>query len=110
MALPSPKPIQIPSYHGDTGETGVRRCEVFFQSVAEIDARIRDRCAVVDGALLTDHRTGAQFALRDAMRILGSAQGVDVFGMTGRIVALSELLSLGATLSATALRIGNVEY
>lgn len=110
MSLPSQSRSQFPSYPDDTGDTGVRRREIFFQSVAEIETRVRERRAVLDGAILKVAGTGAQFVLRDAMRILGSAQGVDVFGMTGRIVAISELLSLGATVSATTVRFGNVEY
>ena len=84
--------------------------EVFFQSVTDVESRVRERRAVLHGAILTVAGTGAQYVLRDAFRILGSAQGVDVFGMTGRVVAISELLSLGATVSATTVRFGNVEY
>lgn len=104
------KPSRFPSYPDDSGDTGVRRREVFFQSVADIEARVRDRRAVLDGAVLTVAGTGAQFVLRDAMRILGSARGADAFGMTGRIVAVSELLAMGATISAMTLRFGSVEY
>lgn len=110
MSLPSPKPSRFPSYPDDNGDTGVRRREVFFQSLADIETRVRDRRAVLEGAILTAASTGEQYVLRDAMRVLGSAQGADVFGMTGRIVAISELLSMGASVSATTLRIGNVEY
>jgi len=110
MSPLSSKPSRFPSYPDDTGDTGVRRREVFFQSLADIDTRVRDRRAVLEGAILTATSTGEQYVLRDAMRILGSARGADIFGMTGRIVAISELLSMGASVSATTLRIGNVEY
>lgn len=115
MSPLSPRPTfsSYPEDSGDshdTGDTGVRRREVFFQSVADIDRRVRERRASLDGAILTVAGTGARFVLRDAMRILGSAQGADVFGMTGRVVALSELLSLGASISASTLRFGSVEY
>ncbi len=109
MSLPSPRPSQFPSYPDDSGDTGVRRREVFFQSVADIEARVRSRRATLDGAILTV-ANGSKFALRDAMRVLGSSRGPDVFGMTGRVVALSELLSMGASVSPTSLLIGNVEY
>ncbi len=111
MSPASTKRSRFPSYPDDTGDdTGVRRREVLFQSVPEIEAHVRERRATLDGALLTVHESGARFVLRDAVRILGSARGADVFGMTGRIVPISELLSLGASVSATTLRIGNVEY
>ena len=111
MALPSPRPSRFPSQPPDEGgDTGVRRREVFFQSAADVEAQVRDRRAMLDGALLTVASTGVRFVLRDAMRILGADRGVDVFGMTGRIVAVSELLTMGAVLSANALRIGTVKY
>lgn len=115
MSPLSPRPT-FPSYPEDSGDphdagdTGVRRREVFFQSVADIDRRVRERRASLDGAILTVAGTDARFVLRDAMRILGSARGADVFGMTGRVVAISELLSLGASVSANTLRFGSVEY
>jgi hypothetical protein len=111
MSFPSPKPNRFPSQPPEEGgDTGVRRREVFFQSGSDVEARVRDRRALVDGAILTVVSTGARFVLRDAMRILGAERGVDVFGMTGRIIAMSELLAMGAILSATALRIGTVKY
>ena len=111
MALPSPRPSRFPSHPPDEGgDTGVRRRELFFQSVADVDAQVRDRRARLDGAILTVASTGVRFVLRDAMRVLGAERGVDVFGMTGRIIAVAELLAMGATLSANALRIGTVKY
>ncbi|HNT00101.1 MAG TPA: hypothetical protein PLJ27_17315 [Polyangiaceae bacterium] len=109
MIHPSPHPSRFPSYPEDTNDTGVRQRTIFFQSVADIDARVRTQRASLDGALLTV-ANGSRFVLRDALRVLGSSKGHDVFGMTGRIMPLSELLTMGATLSSSTLQIGNVHY
>ncbi len=70
MIHPSPHPSRFPSYPEDTNDTGVRQRTIFFQSVADIDARVRTQRASLDGALLTV-ANGSRFVLRDALRVLG---------------------------------------
>ena len=111
MALPSFKPSSSPSYPDDSADTGVRRREVFFLSQHQIDGQVRGGGAQLEGSVLTNTATGQRYVVQDGMRVLGPrGRGVDLFGMTGRIVALAELLNLGATLSIEALRLGNVQY
>lgn len=111
MALPSPRPSRFPSYPDDPGDTGVRRREVYFLAQSKVDAQVRDRSITVDGSVLTVTATGEQLAVRDAIRILGPrGRGIDMFGMTGRILPISELLALGASVSIDSVRIGTVDY
>jgi hypothetical protein len=105
-----PFPSHVDESNQDVSETGIRKREVVFQSVTEISRRVRERRAILDGSVLTSVDTGVRFVLQDAMRILGVSKGADVFGMTGRIVPLSELLSLGAFVSADTARFGSTEY
>jgi|GEM_PF-652218 len=92
----------------------VKKCVEYFQSNLEIDSKVRFHCATISGSVLT-HDDGAKFALRDAVRFLGPSlsgpgKNSDIFGMTGRIVPLSELLASGATLSSSLVKIGSLEY
>ncbi|MCU0690266.1 MAG: hypothetical protein MUF54_02575 [Polyangiaceae bacterium] len=110
MSLPSPLRSHFPSAPDSGGETGVRRRDVFFLSVIDLEQQIRDRNAVLDGSILSLADTGERYVVRDAVRVLGPVQGTDVFGMTARIVPIAELLAMGATLSAHTMRIGRMQY
>ncbi len=111
MALPSPRPSRFPSYPEDTSDTGVRRREVYFLAQSTLDGRLRERKVTIDGSVLTVVANGERLAVRDAMRILGPrGRGVDMFGMTGRILPLADLLNMGASLTVDTVRLGSVEY
>lgn len=111
MSSPSPTPSRFPSYPDDNTDTGVHRREVFFLSLAALESKTRDRSVMVDGSILTLRSSGQRYAVREAMRVLGPAgRGMDIFGMTGKVLTLQELLSSGATLSSNSMRIGAVEY
>jgi len=111
MALPSPRPSRFPSYPEDTSDTGVRRREVYFLAQSTLDGRLRERKVTIDGSVLTVVANGERLAVRDAMRILGPrGRGVDMFGMTGRILPLADLLNMGASVTIDTVRLGSVEY
>jgi len=60
---------------------------------------------------MRENGSDERFILRDAFRILGPVgMEPDAFGMTGREMTLSELLSMGATVNAHTIRIGAVQY
>jgi hypothetical protein len=111
MALPSRNPSSsIPCYN-DVPDTNVRRRDGRFISQVDVDAWVRDRRAVVQGSVLTVASSGERYVLRDAVRVLAPRdRSVDVFGMTGRVVAVSELLNMGSTLSSWSLRVGTSDY
>jgi hypothetical protein len=110
MPMPSRAPSTLPSYQ-DLTDTNVRRRDSRFLAQADLDAWVRDKSATLQGPLLVIVRTNEHFVLRDAVRVLGPrGRGVDVFGMTGRVMALSELIATGATVNATTARLGTVEY
>jgi hypothetical protein len=111
MVVPSKNPpASLPCY-SELPDTSVRRRDARFVSQTDLDSWQRDRRATVDGPVLTLASGGQRYVLHDAARILGPrGPSADLFGMTGRIVAVSELLSLGASLSACSARIGNAEY
>jgi hypothetical protein len=72
---------------------------------------VRNRIATIDGCILRQNGSEDRFILRDAVRVLGPVgMGPDVFGMTGRELPLSELLTMGATVNAHTVRIGAVQY
>ncbi len=111
MALPSPRPSRLPSYPDDADETGVRRREVYFLAQSALDAQLGERSLLLDGSVLTVAATGERLVVRDAMRILGPrGRGIDMFGMTGRIVPIAELLNLGAAVTLDTVRVGTVDY
>ncbi len=92
-------------------DTGVRAREVFFLDQAALDQRVRDRSVVLDGSILLVAGAAQRYVVRDAVRVLGPVgSGVDVFGLTGRIMPVSEVLVMGATLNAHTMRIGSVQY
>jgi hypothetical protein len=110
MVVPSKStPASHPSYSEEI-DTSVRRRGVRFASRADIDSWLRERRATIEGPFLLVAESGRKYVLQDAVRVLGPRHGSDLFGMMGRIVALSELFSLGASVSPTSLRIGNAEY
>jgi hypothetical protein len=111
MLSPSKNPSNsLPCYSEDP-DTSVRRREVRFASQADVEGWMRDRSATVDGSILTLISGGQRYVMRDAARILGPrGRSADLFGMTGRVVAVSELLTLGATISSSLARVGNAEY
>jgi hypothetical protein len=110
MVVPSKNPpASLPCYSEDL-DTAVRRRGVRFASRSDVDSWIRERRATIEGPFLIMVDGGKRYVLQDAARILGPRHGADMFGMTGRVVALSELFSLGASISPTTLRIGTADY
>ncbi len=109
MVLPSRNPSSSFPNYSDVPETNVRRRDSRFISQADLDNWIRDRRAMVAGSILTVVASGDRYVLRDAVRIL-APRGVDLFGMTGRVVPIAELLTTGATVSSWSVRIGTADY
>ncbi len=109
MVSLSNKPSSSRPYDSEFPDTNVRRRDSGFLAHSELEVWIRGRRArVQDGVLVLGDK---HFVMRDAVRILGPhGASNDLFGMTGRIVAIGELLSLGAALSASTLRFGTAEY
>ena len=111
MVVPSKNPPDSLPCYSDVPDTSVRRREARFVSQTDVDTWLRDRRATVDGPVLTLAAGGQRYILQDVARILGPrGRSVDLFGMTGRIVAVSELLSLGACVSTSSARIGTADY
>lgn len=111
MSYPSFRPARFASPSDDTPGTGVRRRDVSFLPLDTLHVQVRDRLARVDGLVLTVTATGERFVMRDAVRVLGPAgQGTDMYGLTGRVLAVAEVIALGATLSMDALRLGGARY
>lgn len=102
-------PVSLPCY-SDVPDTSVRRRDVRFVSRSDLDTWLRERRVVIDGPFLNMTEGSKRYVMQEAARILGPRRGSDLFGMTGRIVSLSELLSLGASISPTSVRIGTAEY
>jgi hypothetical protein len=81
-----------------------------FVSDAVLDAWMRAGEVVRAGAVLSV-RDGRRFLLQDALRILGLRNGeVDLYGVTGRVDAIRNLLRQGALLSSDGVRIGSAIY
>jgi hypothetical protein len=100
----------LPCY-SDVPDTGVRRREVRFVAQSDVDAWLRERRVVLDGPLMMLVGSEKRYAVQEAARILGPhAHCADLFGMTGRIVPITELFALGATVSSGTLRLGMAEY
>lgn len=110
MATPSIKPNDL-APGKDVPTTGVRRRETQFVAQAELDRWVRDRRVIADGALVVFVSSGEPFVIQDAVRILGPmGRTTDEFGMTGRVMTVSELLALGGVISSSAVRIGTASY
>jgi len=109
MVSLSNKPSSSRPCDSDFPDTNVRRRESGFLAHSELEAWTRGRRARVDDGVLVV--ADKQYVMRDAIRILGPhGSSNDLFGMTGRIVAVGELLAIGAAVSASTMRLGTAEY
>ncbi len=88
----------------------VRVGEDGFLSDAQLEAWVRSGDALRAGASLTTVE-GRRFVLTDALRVLGRRNGeTDPYGLTGRVLALRQVLRQGGALFSDALRFGAAIY
>ena len=111
MVIASKTPSSSLPCYSDLPDTHVRKRDARFISQSELDAWVRERRVSVEDAVLTIGASGNRYVMRDAVRILGpSGRSNDLFGMTGRVVAIGELIALGASVSSSTMRLGTAEY
>lgn len=111
MVSLSNKPSSSRPCDSDFPDTNIRRRESGFLAHSELEAWTRGRRAQIDDGVLVVAASDKRYVMRDAVRILGPhGNSNDLFGMTGRIVAIGELLSIGAAVSASTMRLGTAEY
>ena len=111
MASPTRNPSSSIPCFSDVPETGVRRRDSRFVSQADLERWIRDRRAMVEGSILTIVSSGARYVLRDCVRILAPRESaIDVFGMSGRVLSISELFALSATVNSWSVTVGAAQY
>ena len=81
-----------------------------FVSDVQLEAWVRVGEAVRAGATLA-LVDGRRYVLTDALRVLGRRNGeTDPYGLTGRVLALRQVLRQGGALFADALRLGAAIY
>jgi hypothetical protein len=81
-----------------------------FVSDAQLDAwtRVGEAVRSLASLALAD---GRRYVLTDALRVLGRRNGeTDPYGLTGRVVALRDVLRQGGALFTDALRVGAAIY
>jgi hypothetical protein len=95
-----------------SGVVGVaKRSRPYFIPRSSVSLSSRRGTAALEGPFLTVPATGERFVLRDAVRFLGPrGRGADVLGMTGRLVAVSEVLAAGGEVGPAWARVAGGTY